>query len=84
MKKPTTYQPPKYHAPKSVSTNPNAVVANGKPFKLLIGIPCADMMHTDFVRCLLALNRPGDSTILFIKGTILPQSRDTIASTAIK
>lgn len=83
MKKPTTYQPPKYHAPKTVSVNPNTVVANGKPFKLLIGIPCADMMHTDFVRCLLALNRPGDSTILFIKGTILPQSRDTIASTAI-
>ena len=65
-----------------VTTN-GVTMNNGKPFKLMIGIPCTDMMHTDFVRCLMALKRPADSTVLFIKGTILPQSRDILASTTL-
>ena len=82
MSKPI-YQPPKSNKVTSFKKEVVSNNSNNSNFKLMIGIPCQDMMHTDFVRCLMSLNRPADSTVLFIKGTILPQSRDTIASTAI-
>lgn len=72
------YQPTKVNTVKV--TKP---VSNIPENKILIGIPAQDMMHTDFVRCLMSLDRPTNSTVLFIKGTILPNSRDTLASTAL-
>lgn len=54
-----------------------------KPSKILVAIPCQEMVSVQFVISLLSLQRPVGSAIIFTQSSILPQSRDTLAVTAI-
>jgi len=59
--------------------------AETKQAKILIGIPCQEMVNVNFVISLMHLQRPqGSSQITFTQSSILPQSRDTLADMAIK
>lgn len=51
--------------------------------KILIAIPCQEMINVQFVNSLLRLQRPPKSAITFTQSSILPQSRDTLANIAI-
>lgn len=54
-----------------------------KPAKILIAIPCQEMVNVQFVTSLMSLQRPDDSQIVFTQSSILPQSRDSLAATAV-
>ena len=54
-----------------------------KEAKILIAVPCQEMVNVQFVSSLMGLQRPAGSTITFTQSSILPQSRDTLANTAI-
>lgn len=54
-----------------------------KQAKILIAVPCQEMVNVQFISSLMALQRPTGSTITFTQSSILPQSRDVLANTAI-
>ena len=54
-----------------------------KEAKILIAVPCQEMVNVNFVSSLMHLDRPPKSSIVFTQSSILPQSRDTLAHTAI-
>lgn len=54
-----------------------------KEAKILVAIPCQEMINVQFVSCLFGLQKPPGSKIVFTQSSILPQSRDTLANTAI-
>ena len=55
-----------------------------KQAKILVGIPCQEMVNVNFVTSLMHLQKPPGSQITFTQSSILPQSRDTLADIAIK
>lgn len=52
--------------------------------KTLIAVPCFDMMHTDFVRKFLEMEKPDDTAFSLIQGTLIYEARNLIANNAIK
>jgi len=52
--------------------------------KILIGIPCMDMVQARFAQCLATLNKVEDCFICFSIGSFTPQSRDEIVKQAIE
>lgn len=54
-----------------------------KQAKILIGIPCQEMVNVNFVSSLYGLQKPPGSKVVFTQSSILPQSRDTLANHAI-
>lgn len=55
----------------------------GRTPKILIAVPCQEMVNVNFVTSLMHLERPPQSSVVFTQSSILPQSRDTLASIAI-
>ena len=51
--------------------------------KLLIAIPCMDMLHTEFARSLLSLRLVCDTQFTFSAGSLVYDSRNNLATTAI-
>lgn len=52
--------------------------------KTLIAVPCLDMIHIDFARCLIDLEKPQGTVYTVIKNTLIYSARNTIAANAIK
>lgn len=52
--------------------------------KVLVAVPCGEMIHTDFVNCLLRLALPEGSVFHFMKGALVYDARNSIVETAIK
>ena len=52
--------------------------------KTLIAVPCFDMVHTDFMRCLIDLEKPEGTSYTVIKNTLIYNARNTIAANAVK
>lgn len=52
--------------------------------KILIAIPCMDMIHTDFVRGLFDLGKPDGTVVALIQGTLIYEARNVIAQNAIR
>ena len=52
--------------------------------KILVAIPCQEMINTQFVSSLFGLQKPPGSKVVFTQSSILPQSRDTLANIAIQ
>ena len=52
--------------------------------KTLIAVPCFDMVHTDFMRCLIDLEKPEGTVYTVIKNTLIYNARNTIAANAVK
>lgn len=52
--------------------------------KVLIAVPCFDMVHTDFMRCLIDLEKPEGTVYTVIKNTLIYNARNTIAANAVK
>lgn len=53
--------------------------------KILIAVPCMDMMHTGFVRSFLNIKKPLDAVVssAFLQATLIYESRNVIAQNAI-
>lgn len=52
--------------------------------KVLVAVPCQEMVNVNFVSSLMHLQKPPGSIITFTQSSILPQSRDTLADICIK
>lgn len=52
--------------------------------KTLIAIPCMDMVHTEFCRSLLAMERVSDVQITFCQSSLIYDARNKLASIAIE
>ena len=52
--------------------------------KTLIAVPCFDMVHTDFMRSLMALEKPPDTSFTVVKNTLIHVARNVIAGNAVK
>lgn len=52
--------------------------------KTLIAVPCFDMVHTDFMRCLIDLEKPEGTVYTILKNTMIYNARNTIAANAVK
>ena len=52
--------------------------------KTLIAVPCFDMVHTDFMQSLIALQKPEDTSFTVVKNTLINVARNVIATNAIK
>lgn len=52
--------------------------------KTLIAIPCMESVAVGFCQSLLAMERLGDCSVLFISGSLVYDSRNTLAGTAIE
>ena len=52
--------------------------------KILIAVPCFDMVHTDFMRCLIDLEKPEGTVYTVIKNTLIYNARNTIAANSVK
>ena len=51
--------------------------------KTLIAVPCGDMVHTDFMNSLIALQKPPDTSFTVVKNTLVHVARNRIAANAI-
>lgn len=51
--------------------------------KTLIAIPCMDMMHTEFCRCLLGMEKGPDVQVTFCQSSMVYDARNTLAAIAI-
>ena len=51
--------------------------------KTLIAIPCFDMVHADFMKAMLELEKPEGTSFALIKNTLIYNARNTIAQNAI-
>lgn len=51
--------------------------------KTLIAIPCGDQCSTDFLRCLLAMEKAGDVQITFAQGSLVYDARNKLCKTAL-
>ena len=51
--------------------------------KTLIAIPCFDMVHADFMKAMLELEKPEGTSFAMIKNTLIYNARNTIAQNAI-
>ena len=52
--------------------------------KTLIAVPCFDMVHTEFMQSLIALEKPQDTSFTVVKNTLISVARNTIARNAIE
>ena len=52
--------------------------------RILIAVPCFDMIHTEFVRSFIDLEKPDGTAYAFITNTMIYDARNTIAQNAIK
>lgn len=52
--------------------------------KTMIAIPCMDMVHTEFMKSLLKMNRPGESNFVISCSSLIYDARNTMARMAIK
>ena len=52
--------------------------------KTLIAVPCFDTIHTDFAKSLIDLIKPPGTAYTFIKNTLIYDSRNTVAASAIE
>lgn len=52
--------------------------------KTLICIPCMDMVHTEFMKSLLAMRRPGDTKIVISQSSLIYDARNNMARQAVK
>lgn len=52
--------------------------------KTLIAVPCFDMVHTDFMQSLIALEKPADTSFTVVKNTLINVARNVIAKNAVK
>lgn len=52
--------------------------------RTLIAIPCHDMLHTEFARTLLTLRLEGEVQYTFSQGSLVYDSRNLLANTAIE
>ena len=51
--------------------------------KTLIAVPCFDMVHTDFMQSLIALEKPEGTSFTVVKNTLIHVARNVIAGNAI-
>lgn len=51
--------------------------------KTLIAVPCFDMVHTEFMQSLIALEKPEDTSFTVVKNTLISVARNTIARNAL-
>lgn len=51
--------------------------------KTLVGIPCLEMVHTQFMQSILNLRYPENTEITIASGSLVYDSRDTIAGKAV-
>lgn len=51
--------------------------------RVLIAVPCHDMIHADFARCLLELDKPSGTGFAMITNTQIHNARNTIAKGAV-
>ena len=52
--------------------------------KTLIAVPCFDMVHTDFMRSMVELQKPDDTSFTVMKNTLVHISRNIVAANAIE
>ena len=52
--------------------------------KILIAVPCFDMVHTDFMESMVNLQKPPNSYFTVLKNTLINEARDIIAANAVK
>ena len=52
--------------------------------KILIGIPCFDMVHTGFMQSMLDLKKTPDTSYTVVKNSVVYEARNIIALNAIK
>ncbi len=52
--------------------------------KTMIAIPCMDMLHTEFCRSLLAMERIGEVEIVFCTSSLIYDARNKLAELAIE
>lgn len=52
--------------------------------KTLIAVPCFDMVHTEFMQSMIALEKPEDTSFTVVKNTLISIARNTIARNAIE
>lgn len=52
--------------------------------KVLIGIPCSEMLHSRFAQCLLSLGKPEGTQSCFAIGSLIQRNREAIANIAIE
>lgn len=55
-----------------------------KKMKTLIAVPCMDMVHTEFMQAMIALEKPEDTSFTVVKNTLISVARNTIARNAIE
>ena len=51
--------------------------------KTLIAVPCFDMVHADFMRCLVQMDKDENTTLAVLKNSLIYNARNTIAKNAI-
>ena len=52
--------------------------------KTLIAIPCFDMVHTDFMKSLVEMDKPEGTTFAVVKNTLIYNARNAIVDNAIR
>lgn len=52
--------------------------------KTLIAVPCFDMVHADFMECLVNLHKPQGTSWTMIKNTMIYDARNIVAANAIE
>lgn len=52
--------------------------------RTMIAIPCMDMVHTDFCRCLVGLEKPEGTETVFCQSSLIYDARNTLAEMAIE
>ena len=57
---------------------------NDAPIRTLIAVPCFDMVHTDFMKCMLDMERDDNTSYTVIKNSLIYNARNTIAQNAIR
>lgn len=54
------------------------------PTRTLIAVPCMDMIHTSFVRCVLSLQQIGEVAYTLMQNSLIYDARNSIAQNAIR
>ena len=57
---------------------------NDAPIRTLIAVPCFDIVHTDFMKCMLDMVKDDNTSYTVIKNSLIYNARNTIAQNAIR
>ena len=57
---------------------------NDTPIRTLIAVPCFDMVNTDFMKCMLDMEKDDNTSYTVIKNSLIYNARNTIAQNAIR